>query len=398
MTTTTRRRLELVLVTLLVIAVVAAGAMWLRQRSASQATAAKEEKARPSVAVAPVKRMNLDETLTVAAEFRPFQEVNVYAKVAGYVKQMRVDVGDKVKAGDVLAVLEIPELEDELRRAYAAVERANQEVARAKANYDDAHLTYQRLAEVIKEQPNLVAQQEIDQSRAKDDAAKAGWDAAQSAVREAVATRARYITLLGYSKITAPFTGVITKRFADTGSLVGAGTSSNGQGLVRLSQLDPLRLVLPVPESAVPRLRDGASVEVLVNATQERIAGQVARISGEVAMDTRTMHVEVDVPNKQLKLAPGMYASATLVQESRQGVLSVPVEAVPNRKGQAALVYVLGKDNRLEERSLTLGLETPEHIEVKSGAGENELVVVGGRGYQPGQLVEPKLLAEKATR
>jgi RND family efflux transporter MFP subunit len=252
--------------------------------------------------------------------------------------------------------------------------------------------------ELIKEQPNLIAQQEIDQSRAKDDATKAGWDAAQSAVREAVATRARYITLLGYSKITAPFTGVITKRFADTGSLVGAGTSNSGQALVRLSQLDPLRLVLPVPESAVPRVREGASVEVLVSATQEKITGQVARASGEVAMDTRTMHVEVDVPNPQLKLAPGMYASATLVQETRQGVLSIPVEAVSNRKGQAALVYVLNKDNRLEERSLALGLETPDRIEVLSGAAEHELVVVGGQGYQPGQLVEPRMLAERDSR
>jgi RND family efflux transporter MFP subunit len=396
--TTVRRRLELVLAILFVAAVVAAGAMWLQQRSANQGTAARQDKTRLSVAVAPVKRADLDETLTVAAEFRPFQEVNVYAKVAGYVKQMRVDVGTKVQAGDVLAILEIPELQDDLQRAYAAVERANQEVARAKAAYDEAHLTYQRLAEVLKQQPNLVAQQEIDQSRARDEASKAAWDAAQSAVREAVATRAKYVTLLGYSKITAPFDGVVTKRLADTGSLVGAGTSTSGQALVRLSQLDPLRLVLPVPESAVPKVRGGAEVEVAVNATGERIAGRVARISGEVAMDTRTMHVEVDVPNAQLKLAPGMYASATLVQESRQGVLSVPLEAVPNRKGQAALVYVLGKDNSLEERSLTLGLETPDRIEVKSGAAENELVVIGGRGYQPGQLVEPKMLAEKASR
>jgi RND family efflux transporter MFP subunit len=371
---------------------------WSRQRSAEHASAAKPEEPRLPVAVVPVKRGNLDETLTLAAEFRPFQEVNVYARVAGYVRQMRVDVGDRVKAGDVLAVLEIPELQDDLRRADAAVERATQEVARAKAAYDDAHLTYQRLAEVVKQQPTLIAQQEIDQARAKDEAGKAAWDAAQSAVREAVANRAKYTTLLGYSKITAPFTGVITKRFADTGSLVGAGTSSNGQALVRLSQLDPLRLVLPVPESAVPKIREGAAVQVLAQATQERIAGQVARVSGEVALVTRTMHVEVDVPNKQLTLAPGMYASATLVQDSRKAVLSIPVEAVPNRKGDAALVYVLSKDNRLEERSITLGLETPNEVEVRSGAAENELVVIGGRGYQPGQLVEPRTLAEKATQ
>jgi len=168
--------------------------------------------------------------------------------------------------------------------------------------------------------------------------------------------------------------------------------------LVRLSQLDPLRLVLPVPESAVPKIHEGAAVEVLVQATQQKIAGRLSRVSGEVATDTRTMHVEVDVPNQSLALAPGMYASAVLVKESRPGVLSVPIEAVPDRNNGTSRVFVLGKDRRLQARNLTLGLETPDRVEVTSGLAENELVVVGGRGYQPGQLIEPKMMARREAQ
>jgi len=347
----------------------------------------------------PVMRADLSEELALSAEFRPFQEVNVYAKVNGYVRQMKVDVGQRVKAGDVLAILEVPELQDELQRATAAVERANQDVARTKASYDDAHLTYTRLSEVVKQQPNLVAQQDIDEAHARDETAKASWVAAQSAVREAIAGRAKYTTMIAYSRITAPFAGVITKRYADTGSLVGAGTASSSQALVRLSQLDPLRLVLPVPESAVPRVRDGAAVEVQVQATKETITAKVSRASGEVATSTRTMHVEVDVPNPDLRLAPGMYATATLVQESRKNTLAIPIEAAPSRKGDAATVYVLNRDHKIEERQIKVGLETPTQLEVKSGVEENELVLIGGRGqYQPGQMAAPKLLANGAAR
>lgn len=353
----------------------------------------------PLVSVAPVSRTDLSSTLTLAAEFKPFQEVNVYAKVAGYVRQMRVDIGDHVRAGEVLAVLEIPEAEDQLQQASAGVERAKQEVTRAKAAYDEAHLTYDRLAEVLKQQPNLVAQQEIDQARAKDETLKASWDAAQSAVREAVAHRATYATMLAYSKITAPFSGVVTKRFADTGSLVGAGTAASGQALVRLSQLDPLRLALPVPESAVPNVREGAPVEVVIQSTKQTLGATVTRVSGAVATDTRTMQVEVDIPNARLTLAPGMYATATLVLDSRKNALSLPIEAAPNRKGDTATVYVLDKDHRIQERTIGVGMETATQIEVRSGLEENELVLIGGRRqYQVGQVVQPKLLAQGMVR
>lgn len=354
--------------------------------------------ARTPVVVAPVKRRDLEDALVLSAEFRPFQEVSLYARVAGYVRQMRVDVGTRVKAGQVLAVLEIPELHDELQHATATVERAQGEVERAKAVYDEAHLTYERLAQVSKEQPNLIAQQEIDQARAREVSSRAAWQAAQSGVREASATRAKFDTLVRYSQIVAPFDGVVTRRLADTGSLVGAGTSAGGQAIVRVSQVDPLRLVLPVPESAVSRFHAGMPVDVLVQSTGRKITGHVARLSGEVSTDTRTMRVEVDVPNPALDLAPGMYASANAIQSSRKNVLSIPIEAVPERKNGKASVLVADKDDRLQAREVKLGMETAMLVEVTEGLGEGERVVIGGRGLRAGQLVRAKPVGEVAHK
>jgi RND family efflux transporter MFP subunit len=299
-----------------------------------------------------------------------------------------------VKAGAALAVLDVPELEAELQQASAAVESAEQEVNRAKAAYDEAHLMYSRLAEVLKQQPDLVAQQDIDEAHAKDETRKASWVAAQSAVREAIARRAKFRDMIEYSRITAPFAGVVSKRYADTGALMGAGTASASQSLVRLSQLDPLRLILPVPESKVPKIHAGDPVQVFVPSTGQTLSASVARLSGAVASETRTMHVEVDVPNPDLTLAPGMYASATLTLESRKQALSVPVEAVPNVKEGAASVLVLDKQNKIQERRIGIGIQTPTQIEVTSGLEEGDLVLLGGQGQvQPGQLAEPKLVS-----
>ena len=348
----------------------------------------------PVVVVAQAKRTDLINTLNLAAEFRPFQEVDVYARVAGYVRQMKVDVGDRVKAGEVLAVLEVPELEAELQQASAAVDSADQEVIRAKAAYDEAHLMYSRLTQVLKQQPDLVAQQDVDEAHAKDETRKASWVAAQSAVREAKARRAKYRDMIEYSKITAPFAGVVSRRNADTGALMGAGTASASQSLVRLSQLDPLRLILPVPESQVPKIHIGDPVQVFVPSTGHTLSATVARLSGAVATETRTMRVEVDVPNPQLTLAPGMYASATLTLDERKQALAIPVEAAPNIKDGAATALVLDKQHKIQQRRIGVGLQTPTQVEVTSGLEEGDLVLLGGQGQvQPGQTAEPKLAA-----
>ncbi|MGH9703298.1 MAG: efflux RND transporter periplasmic adaptor subunit, partial [Candidatus Acidiferrales bacterium] len=223
----------------------------------------------PTVAVAKVRRTDLSRSLVLAAEFRPFQEIEVHAKVAGYVKKIYVDVGDRVKAGQLLATLEIPELRDEVNQAEAAMQQSQEEIRKAKSDirryqsaYEAAHLAYTRLAGVSQSQPGLVAQQEIDDAQGKDRVAEAEVATAQAALAAAEqqlnvakANQQRVQSLFAYAQITAPFAGVVTKRYADTGSMIQAGTASETQSepVVRLSQNDLLRLVIPVPESVVPQ-------------------------------------------------------------------------------------------------------------------------------------------------
>lgn len=395
-----RRRRLLSIAAVLVAAVVAAVAIvHARHGTGTPVSQAAGSNTLPLVSVTPSRREDLSDQLKLSAEFLPFQEISVYARVAGYVRQMKVDVGDRVGTGDVIAVLEIPELDNDLQRAAAATERAAQEVVRAKAAYDEAHLSFERLSAVLKQQPNLIAQQEIDQAKARDDALRASWTAAQSAEREAGANQAKYKTMVAYSRITAPFAGIVTKRYADTGSLVGAGTGSGSQALVRLSQVDPLRLILPVPESAVSKVKIGTPVEIHVQSTKQALAAAVSRTSGRVSTETRTMHVEVDVPNPALTMAPGSYATATLELEKRKQVITIPVESLQEKSDAAATVFVLGKDHRIEERKIMTGMETPTRVEVVTGLSEGEMIVLGGRGrYQPGQSAEAKLAAESVSR
>jgi len=363
----------------------------------------------PTVAVAKAARGDIAQSLTIAAEFRPFQEIEVHAKVAGYLKSIAVDVGDRVKAGQQLAILEIPELQDEIRQDEAAVKRASEEIRRAQADvertqsaHEVAHLNATRLAGVMKTRPNLVAQQDIDEATGRDRVSEAQVstaEAALAAAREqleiAKAAQSKTQTLFDYSRITAPFTGVITHRYADTGAMIQAGTSSQSQALpiVRLSQNDRLRLVIPVPESAVPRIHLGGQVAVAVQSLHKSVAGTVARFADRLDTDTRTMHVEVDVRNPDLTLVPGMYADATLVLDSVKGAIVAPVQAV-ERTSDGARVFVVGRDGKIEVRTVQLGLESDDRIEVTRGLADGDLVVVGSRAQlKAGSIVAPRVVA-----
>jgi RND family efflux transporter MFP subunit len=365
----------------------------------------------PKIVVAPVAKAapaDLARELVLTAEFRPFQETDLHAKVAGYLKKINVDVGDRVRQGQLIAVLEIPEMNDDLTRAAAAkrrsdaeLQRARDELQRAESAHAVSHLRFTRLSDVSKTRPNLVAQQEIDEALGRDRVSEAGISAARSAlaaaeqqVEVARADVDRVKTLGAYAQITAPFAGVITKRYADTGAMIQAGTASNTQAMpvVRLSENHLLRLVLPVPESVVPRIRIGTAVEVRVPALNRSFLGKVARFSDKVQPATRTMETEVDVPNPQLVLVPGMYAETLLTLDRKQRTLAVPLGAIAGQETHPT-VLVVNTESRLEERPVKLGIETARLVEVSSGLEADELVVVGSRSqFKPGQLVRPKIV------
>lgn len=367
----------------------------------------------PIVAAAKVHRSDLTRALEVTAEFRPYQEIDVHAKVAGYVKRIYVDVGDRVKDGQLIAVLEIPELQNEIQTAEASVSKSQEEIRRAQADleraqyaHEDAHLASSRLVDVSKTRPGLVAQQELDDAMGRDrvteaqvSTAKASLSAAQQQLRVAQADRERVKTLFAYAEIKAPFAGVITKRYADKGSMIQTGISSQTQSmpLVTLAQENLLRLVIPVPESSVSKIRLGSPVEVEVSTLGKKFEGKVARFADQVDMATRTMHTEVDVPNPKGELVPGMYASASLILKDEKNALAVPVQSL-NRAENQVTVLLINKQNKLEERAVRIGVEASDQVEILSGLAEGDLVVIGNRSQlQPGMAVQPKIVSIAQT-
>jgi RND family efflux transporter MFP subunit len=340
----------------------------------------------PIVPVARVTREDLYNEVTIPAEFRPYDEVELHAKVSGYVSQMNVDFGDRVKTGQLLATLEVPELHDELHHALAAQKRAE-------ADYKDAHAVYLRLQAVIKDHPNLVAQQDLDAAEAKDGIAEAAIAAAKADVE-------KYQTLVSYTQITAPFDGVVTHRYVDKGALIQAGTTSETQSLplVRVSDNYRLRLDFPVSVLYVKDIHVGDKVEVRVESLGDKsLTGTIARSTLRVNEDTRTMTTEIEVPNPKLELVPGMYAKVVLKVQPHPQALTIPIDAVP--PGQSSSVYVVNQQNEIEERPVTLGLETPGKCQVITGLREGEMVLIGSRSrVRVGQRVEARLRGSLAQR
>jgi RND family efflux transporter MFP subunit len=356
-----------------------------------------------TVGVTKVVKKTLGRHITLSSELVPFQEIDVYAKESGYVKKLTVDYGSRVKAGQVMAILEIPELEAqlqedqaEIKNAFNQVTRAQHELGRYQAQYKALHLQYTRLNSVFQSQPGIVAQQEVDDAQGKDlaassqvDAGQAALEAAQSQLSVAKAKLSHDQSLFDYARITAPFPGVVTERYANLGTLVQAGTGSSTQAIpiVKLSEDDLFRLVIPVPESYVRFIRVGDPVDVRVPSLNRTFPGKVARFSVDVREDTRTMHTEVDVRNPDRVLVPGLYADADLTLEHREDIPSIPLQAV-NHEADKTTVFVVNGNGQLEDRAVTLGLQTATDAEVVSGLQEGEQVVISDRsGLKPGERV-----------
>ena len=398
-----RKRTSLILaIGLALTAAVVVGACNSRARN-PEASAAEI----PSATVAAVTRGTITHTLNLAGQFQPYQVVEVHAKVSGYIRHIYVDIGDKVHQGQVLAVLEVPELSAQLRGTVSALARSKDEITReehevlrAQSEHASLHADYTRLKQASEAQPGLIAEQELDDAQSKDlasqaqiDAAKAALAAAKQQSEVAGADNERVGALENYTRVIAPLDGVIIWRYADTGALIQAGTSSDIQSLpvVKLSQSSLLRLRLPVPEDAVEYVREGAEVNVRVDAVHRSLVGKIVRFTRDISLATRTMETEIDVENKDLSLTPGMYANTTLELERRDNVLTIPVQAVI-RNGNQSSVLIVDSQNKVQTRNVTLGLQGSTLTEVKSGLQEGDRVITGGQSnYQAGETVKPKL-------
>jgi RND family efflux transporter MFP subunit len=351
----------------------------------------------PSVPVVRAVRDDLSGSVTLTGEFVPYQEVDAMAKVSGYIREIRVDVGDRVRQGQVLATLEIPEMENDLARASAAIDQAEAETARAQDDiqraesaHEMAHLSATRIGNVAKREPGLVPQQDVDEVRARDLESEAQVAGAKSNLvsaqkRSAVlrADEARLKTMRQYETITAPFDGVITKRYANTGGMVQATP------VVRVSQNNLLRLILPVPESSVSEVAIGKNVAVRVPSLKRTFSGRVARFTDTLAVATRTMDTEVEVPNPSLTLIPGMYAEVDLQLQEHKGVVAVPLDAVDG-SGADARVFEVGAGSAIHIVPVKIGLQTAGEAEIQSGVAEGDTVIVGRHtGLREGDAVKP---------
>ncbi len=362
----------------------------------------------PSAKVAEAQRGEISHVLTLAGQFQPYQVVDVHPKVSGYMKRINVDIGDVVRQGQTLAVLEIPELMAQLRQTAFEVQqrkqeigRAQNEISRAEATHSALHAASDRLIHAAAVRPGLIAQQELDDALAKDlssaaqvDAAKAALAAAQEREGSAVSDNQRVQALQDYTNVTAPLDGVVTWRYADTGALIQGGTNSNNQNLpiVRLSQSGLLRLRMPIPENDVQFVHIGDSMQVRVDAIGRSFTGKIVRFTRDVNFETRTMETEIDVQNQDLSIAPGMYANTQMQLAHAENVVTIPVEALV-LSGNTQTVYLLDASNRIHVRNVEVGLRGSKLAEIKSGLQPGARIILGAQEkYIEGERVSPILV------
>lgn len=325
--------------------------------------------AEPTVTVIHPQRGDAVETIQLPGDLVGFYEAALHAKVTGYLKSISVDKGDLVRAGQVLAEIEVPELHSNLNQAQASLAIAR--------------VTYDRLKRVQQSDPRLVAQEDVDIAYAK--------------YEEALAAVGTLTALAGYTEIIAPFDGVITGRFADPGALIRAGGGDIGAGetsglispgategagghrsgggpILTLADIDKLRVYIYVPEGSYPLIRRGTPAELRFDEFPGRIFhGSVARYASALDLATRTMLTEVDIDNPKHVLYPRSYAHVTLELVRHPNALTIPVAAVDGI-GKAAHVLVV-RSGRLIEVPVTTGINNGNDIEITSGLSTNSMVV-----------------------
>lgn len=393
-----------VLIVVLVLVVVCAIWIFFRHRSGNAQAARFSKNEPPNVAVAMVRHAPAVSTITVPGVFQAYQDILVHAEVSGYIKKINVDIGDRVHTGEVLAVLEVPELnaqvqaaEAELARAKSEMQRRKNDVGRAMAVHAALHSEYARLKNAAAAQAGLIAQQELDNAQAKDlsaeaniDAAKSAYAAAQGRLEADRADLARYQAAQAYAYVRAPFNGVVTFRYADTGALIAAGTSesTNAMPIVRLAQSEILRLRMPIPASDADYMRIGGPAVVRVQSTGEVIHTKIVRFTRSLNRSTRTMLTEVDIPNYDLHLDPGMYANTTFPLKHDTNALVVPIDGIV--QGDQPYVLLVDRQNRVVKQPVVLGIQGANFYQVDSGLKLGDRVIIGNQGdYEPGEEVTP---------
>jgi membrane fusion protein, multidrug efflux system len=306
-----------------------------------------------SVAVTQAKRGTIIRSINLPATIRPLQQATLYAKVAGYLKSISVDRGDTVKAGDVLAEIEAPEL--------------IADTAKYQAEVDVSKLDFQRLAEAQKRAPDLII--------------PAAIDAAKGKYEVALASAKRNEILRGFTKIVAPFDGVITRRWADVGALIPAAlgaSSPQSAALVTLMDFSRVRVEVYVPEPEAPGLKTGFAAEIKVEELPGKVfTGQVTRIGWALDETTKTMPVEIELKNPEGVLRPGMFAVARIAVSQKSDVSLLPAEALVLEKAKTSVFVLDG--TKAKKVPIKVGIEDGKFFEVVDGLTPDATVILTGK-------------------
>src|SRR6266566_597219 len=353
----------------------------------------------PRVEVLRPRRLTAARRLQTNATLEAFEEADLFAKVSGYLSDVRVDIGDHVKAGQVLAVIEVPEMEQELAEAKAQLEskQSSLELARRQLDHYEANITLQnallRRREELGAEGHFISDRTLDEVRAGAEIAKADLSVAEAnralaanQVDVAAATVERIKTLLAYTQIVAPFDGVVARRLVNRGDLVQAATATrttpSAGSLFTVQRIDTIRVFCDVPENDVPHLHIGDSAIVKPSGFDgEPFFGKVTRFSLRLDPETRNMRTEIDLSNPEERLYPGTYAVVSLEMNRRPDALTVPTAAVGSDDG-GNFVYII-TDNRISRLAVKTGLTDNGRIEVTAGLSEETPVVSSTKGIPP---------------
>jgi RND family efflux transporter MFP subunit len=309
--------------------------------------------------------------LTLPGETAAWYEATIYARVDGYVSHWFVDIGDHVKAGQVMAVIDTPDLDAQFAASQAKLRTAQANVNVREARADFARTTYDRWHESPK---GVVSEQETADKKADYESAKASLLAAQADVKQAQGDVDKYMAFEQFKKVTAPFAGVIIERNIDIGNLVTVGSTAPTSTLYRMTQNAPIRVFVDVPQDAASWMKVGTPVDVATNGAGRRVfSGTIARTSNAINPQARTLKVEVDIPNKDGSLVPGLYVDATFYVRA-EGVSEVPAAAIMLRaKGPEVAVV---RDGHVQFREVTIAEDNGETVNLASGVQPGDQAVL----------------------
>ncbi|GMV48868.1 MAG: Macrolide export protein MacA [Nitrospirae bacterium] len=324
-------------------------------------------------------KQDLDIHLSYTADLIPNQLVNVFSRVDGYIAKIHVDKGDFVKANQLLVEIDHTDYIHAVNQAKANLASAKAKVVQQEAAVRNAALTFDRMQALIKDQ--FVSQQDLDNAQVNRDAAVAMQDSLRAQVQQMEVALAQADTNLAYSYIRAPFAGYIAERNLDPGSYVSgttASTSTMSRGILSIHDVDTVRTLIEVVEKDVPLVKVGQRAEVRAEAyPHETFEGRVTRVVQALNRATRTMTVEVDLPNRDHRLKGGMFARVEVLVGTHAGAVQIPLDAV-SRLEDFQYVYVV-KEGKAHQVPVELGVRVENRVEVLKGLQGDEPVIVSGK-------------------